>query len=120
MSILEIFDRPLCCSTGICGPQVDPVLVHFAADLDWLRSQGIEVHRYNLAFEPASFLMHTDVKEALQVGQVGCLPLVRVNGRIVSQAQYPDREALASWFCLEAAQRTDQAGNACSAPSCCS
>lgn len=97
MKVLEIFDRPLCCSTGICGPSVDPALVHFAADLDWLKEQGVEVHRYNLAFEPAAFTRHDDVKEALRTGQVACLPLVRLNGRILSQARYPLREELAAW-----------------------
>jgi len=97
MSVLEVYDRPLCCSTGICGPSVDPVLVHFAADLDWLKNQGVEVHRYNLAFEPAQFTKHDDVKEALRIGQVGCLPLVRVDGKIVSQGNYPSRQELASW-----------------------
>ena len=46
---VEIFDRPLCCETGVCGPDIDPVLPQFASDVDWLKSQGIEVARYNLA-----------------------------------------------------------------------
>lgn len=97
MATLEVFDRPLCCSTGICGPSVDPVLVHFAADLDWLTSRGVVVHRYNLAFDPAAFTRHADVTAALRVDQVACLPLVRVDGRIVSRGRYPDRAELADW-----------------------
>lgn len=34
---VQVFDKPMCCSTGICGPQVDQTLVYFASDLDWLR-----------------------------------------------------------------------------------
>jgi SAM-dependent methyltransferase len=30
---MAIFDPAMCCSTGICGPNVDPKLVQFAADL---------------------------------------------------------------------------------------
>jgi hypothetical protein len=41
MSKVQVYDKPMCCSTGICGPQVDPVLPRFAADLDWLKSQGM-------------------------------------------------------------------------------
>ena len=41
MTTLQVFDRPMCCSTGICGPSVDPVLATFAADLDWLKDQGV-------------------------------------------------------------------------------
>jgi hypothetical protein len=36
MASLQVFDRPLCCSTGICGPEVDPALLALAADLAWL------------------------------------------------------------------------------------
>lgn len=119
MPTLEVFDRPLCCSTGICGPSVDPALVHFAADLDWLRDAGIPVHRYNLAFEPAAFTKHDDVKEALRAGQVACLPLVRIDGRIVSQGRYPTRQELAGWCGVENEQAAAR-GGACCAPSCCS
>ncbi|HRX83200.1 MAG TPA: arsenic metallochaperone ArsD family protein, partial [Pirellulaceae bacterium] len=37
MAKIEIYDKPMCCSTGICGPEVDPILPRFAADLDWLK-----------------------------------------------------------------------------------
>jgi len=42
---IQVFDPPLCCSTGVCGTDVDPELVRFAADLDWLAKQGVEVER---------------------------------------------------------------------------
>jgi hypothetical protein len=38
MTSIRVFDPAMCCSTGICGPSVDPQLVRFAADLDWLKS----------------------------------------------------------------------------------
>ena len=37
MSKVQVFDPPMCCSTGVCGPEVDPALVRFAADLEWLK-----------------------------------------------------------------------------------
>lgn len=119
MKTLEVFDRPLCCSTGICGPSVDPALVHFAADLAWLKEQGVAVHRYNLAHEPAAFTRHADVKEALQVGQVACLPLIRVEGRIVSRGCYPSREQLAAWCSVEASSESSTLAASCCSPSCC-
>lgn len=117
MTILEVFDRPLCCSTGICGPAVDPALVRFAADLDWLKKQGVEVHRFNLAFEPAEFTRHEDVKAALRAEQVECLPLLRVNGEIVTRGAYPDRGELAR-LCGVATDEPSPVGT--SAQSCCS
>lgn len=33
MKTIQIFDPALCCSSGVCGPETDPALVAFAADL---------------------------------------------------------------------------------------
>jgi hypothetical protein len=43
----------MCCSTGVCGPGVDPQLARFAADVAWLQGQGVTVERFNLAQQPA-------------------------------------------------------------------
>ena len=52
MNRVEVFDPPMCCSTGVCGPNVDLALVTFAADLHWLANQRIAIERYNLAQQP--------------------------------------------------------------------
>jgi len=64
---IQIFDPPMCCSTGVCGPAVDPELVRFAADLDWLKRQGVEVERYNLSQQPAGGVGKTSVAAAIAV-----------------------------------------------------
>ena len=97
---LEVFDPPMCCSTGVCGPAIDPVLPKFAADLDWLRSQGIQVDRYNLAQQPAAFVANDLVKRALAEAGNECLPLILVGGQIVSRSVYPSREELAAFVGL--------------------
>lgn len=94
MAKIEIFDKPMCCSTGICGPQVDPVLPRFAADLDWLKSKGHEVERSNLAQQPAAFAENNVVREVLDREGVDCLPMIVVNGAIASKAVYPSRNEL--------------------------
>jgi len=35
----RVFDPAMCCSTGVCGPSVEPDLARFAADVDWLQKQ---------------------------------------------------------------------------------
>jgi AhpD family alkylhydroperoxidase len=95
MTKLEIFDPPMCCSTGVCGPSVDPSLARFAADLNWLASAGIQVARFNLAQEPRAFATNEVVKVALEAEGNECLPLILVDGRIASRSAYPDREELA-------------------------
>jgi hypothetical protein len=97
MSNVQIYDRAMCCSTGVCGPQVDPVLPRFAADLDWLNSQGHSVTRFNLSQDPSEFAKHELVKQMLADQGVECLPLVIVDDRVVSRSEYPSRENLAMW-----------------------
>jgi hypothetical protein len=72
-SLFRVFDPAMCCSTGICGPSVDPQLARFAADLDWLKSQGVTVERFNLSQQPAAFAEDAAVKAALETkGEAGC------------------------------------------------
>lgn len=97
MTAVRVFDPAMCCSTGICGPSVDPQLVRFAADLDWLKSQGVAVERFNLSQEPAAFAEDSAVKTALETKGEAGLPLVKVNGEVKSTGVYPSRDELAAW-----------------------
>lgn len=92
---LEVFDPPMCCATGICGNNVDPKLVTFASDLEWLKKQGIDVVRYGLSFEPAEFVKNEDVKTTLQKEGNDCLPIVMADNQLVYKGIYPSREQLA-------------------------
>jgi hypothetical protein len=91
---VQVFDPPMCCSTGVCGPEVDPALVRFASDLEWLKTNGVEVERFNLSQEPAAFVENPVVAQAIR-GRDSGLPLLLVDGRIVAQGSYPAREVLA-------------------------
>jgi hypothetical protein len=95
MTHLDVFDPPMCCSSGVCGPSVDPLLAVFAADVDWLTSHGVSVTRYNLAQEPHAFVAHPLVRDLLQREGDTCLPLLVINGEIVGHGAYPPREELA-------------------------
>lgn len=95
MSRIEIYDPPMCCPTGICGLDVDPKLVQFAADLQWLKSKGVLVERYNLAQQPDKFSDCKPVTDAMALAGDLCLPLILVNGKIVSRNTYPERADLA-------------------------
>jgi len=128
MKKLEVYDPPMCCSTGVCGPKVDPVLPRFAGDLEW---QGVAVARFNLAQQPMAFAENATVREALERDDVACLPLVLVDGVIVCRGAYPTREALAASLDLSLAPKPfvpDAARSCCCAssmgskaqgPSCC-
>jgi AhpD family alkylhydroperoxidase len=96
MTTLTVYDPPMCCATGVCGPEVDPKLAQFAGDLDWLSKQGIEVRRFNLAQEPARFVEHAAVKAILERSGGDDLPAIVVGDALVASARYPGRDELAA------------------------
>jgi len=96
MPVLQVFDPPMCCATGVCGPSVDPELARFSGDLEWLKQQGVEVRRFNLAQEPGAFVEHAAVKQALAERGNDCLPLLLVDERVAVEGAYPSRETLAA------------------------
>jgi hypothetical protein len=117
MKTLTVYDPAMCCSTGICGTDIDQQLVDFAADLDWLKSEGIEVRRINLSQEPALFAENEQVKNILQNDGVEGLPVILADDEMQSAGQYPDRTKLALMVGLTAAQPVEQA--AAPAGGCC-
>ena len=103
MTAVRVFDPAMCCSTGICGPSVDPQLVRFAADLDWLKGQGVLVERYNLSQQPGAFADNAAVKATLETRGEAGLPVVIVDGQVKSTGMFPSRDELATWAGVAAA-----------------
>jgi len=97
MTAIRVFDPAMCCSSGVCGPSVDPQLARFSADLDWLKTQGVSVERFNLAQQPAAFAEDQTVRSTLEMKGEAGLPVVKVNGEIKSSGVYPSRDQLSSW-----------------------
>jgi hypothetical protein len=92
---IEIFDPPMCCSSGVCGPKVDKTLVDFSAALAWLRAQGVEVQRYNPTQQYEAFAGNAAVVQMVNDNGPGCLPLILVDGKVVRDGGYPTKEELA-------------------------
>lgn len=87
---LQVFDPAKCCSTGVCGPEVDTKLVQFAADFDWLKSLGIIVRRHNLSQNPAAFVENEPVKAALtEKGVLSTRPTSKPKSRTSGSACEP-------------------------------
>lgn len=93
--VIRVFDPPMCCSSGVCGPSVDPQLARFAGDVEWLRTHGVTVERYGLSTQPAVFVSTPAVKAAMATHGAGALPLVMVGEQVAVVGSYPSREALA-------------------------
>ncbi len=129
MSIIKVFEGPLCCSTGVCGPAPEQALIDFTADARWLAAQGGQLVRASLTQEPAAFAADATAVSFLRVAGVDALPLVLVDGLTVLTGRYPSRTELARYAGLSVPDgaevlNEDGAASWCSdqatASSCCS
>ena len=118
---LRVYDPPQCCSTGVCGPDVDPALVQFAADLKALGASGVAVERFNLAREPEAFVAEPAVVQAMGAVGTSVLPLIVVAGRVVSHGRYPSTGELLSLVRAEPEPAFSLEVSACCTPDsgCC-
>ena len=116
MSKLEVFDPAMCCSTGVCGVDVDPVLVQFAADLQWTGEQGVEVKRYNLGQEPQVFAANPAVVKEMEAG-MDRLPIITLDGHVITTGMYPTRQQLAQKLGLSL--EGEKQGEAATRSRCC-
>jgi len=105
----------MCCSTGVCGPSVDPKLAQFAADLDWLKKEGVIVLRHNLSQSPAAFAQNVIVRVALEQKGESALPLMLVNGKVAVSGHYPERSELSRLLKL----KTGKAAKTVQSKCCC-
>ena len=103
MKKLQVFDPALCCSTGVCGAEVDQALVSFSADVDWAKQNGAQIERFNLAQQPMIFAENTTVKGFLGRSGQEALPLILLDGNVVLSGHYPSRDELTEWLGLSVA-----------------
>jgi hypothetical protein len=120
MKNIQIFDPALCCSSGVCGVDVDQALVSLAADLDWAKQQGVVVERFNLAQQPMDFAQNATVRAFLERSGAEALPLVLVDGEVALAGRYPNRAELTRWAGLATAAPAPSLAEVAPAGSCCS
>ncbi len=98
---VEIFDPPMCCPTGLCGPAVDPVLLDVYGAVVKLKTEydgHAVLERYVLGQQAAKFMQQAEVVGRLRAEGVGVLPITVVNGRIVKERTYPSYGELKAWI----------------------
>jgi hypothetical protein len=92
MKKMIIFDPAMCCSTGVCGPSVDPELLRVATVLNTLNKKGVAVERYNLTNSPQAFVDNKIINEILNRDGVDTLPVTIVDDVVVKTKSYPTNE----------------------------
>ena len=85
---VEIFDPPLCCPTGLCGPVLDTTLVDLSEAINALQAAGRTVVRHMMTADPGAFMRNREVYQLIRERQLAVLPITVVRGRIVKTDAY--------------------------------
>lgn len=97
ITAIEIFDPPMCCPSGLCGPSVDPALLDINEAVLKLRKEydgKVTVERYLLSQQGQRFMQVPAILALLKREGVSILPITMVNGKIVKQKSYPTYDEL--------------------------
>ena len=98
---VEIYDPAMCCSSGLCGPTLNPVLVKMNDAILALKKQGVEVERFNLAQQPKEFMTNKNIADLLHNNGKKILPIIFVNGEVFRTSEYPAYEELCNALGIE-------------------
>lgn len=96
---IQIFDPPMCCPTGMCGPTIDPVLIKVHEAIRNLHREydgEVEVTRHLFGKDIQPFLSNQKVLSLIREKGSAVLPITTVNGDIVKSGSYPSYEELKS------------------------
>ncbi|MGV8049067.1 MAG: arsenite efflux transporter metallochaperone ArsD [Anaerolineaceae bacterium] len=85
---VEIFDPPMCCPTGMCGPTIDQTLLDVSEMIAKLQSCGYQVERYQMGTHPNVFISNAEVMKLIREKQMAALPIIVVHGKVISEGNY--------------------------------
>lgn len=97
MKKIEIYDPAMCCSSGVCGPSVNPELIRISSVVHNLKAKGFVITRYNLLSEPEAFVSNHQVAELLNEKGPNVLPIIILDSQVVKEYEYPTNEELMEW-----------------------
>lgn len=94
--IIEFYDPPMCCSTGLCGPSVDQRLVKLSENIEYLKKKynNCQIERYMITQQPLKFKENASVFEIVKKEGRSILPITTLDGNIIKVGEYPTLEEL--------------------------
>jgi hypothetical protein len=98
MKKIDIYDPAMCCSTGVCGPSIDPELMRVATLVSYLAKKGVAIKRHNLSSEPQDFVSNKAVSDLLAKEGADALPITLVDGEVAKTKTYPTKEEFYKWL----------------------
>jgi hypothetical protein len=95
MTTVTVFRHPPPPVIGVCGVVFDRAFEAFEENLDWLEAIGVLVERFDPQEQPEEGARFEAVKDSLAREGQRCLPLILVDGTLVSSGVRPTRTQLA-------------------------
>jgi hypothetical protein len=86
---VELFDPPMCCPTGLCGPALDQNLLDVNEMILILQAEAVSIERYQMTSHPQAFLGNAEVMSLVCAKQMEALPITVVHGRVLKVGAYP-------------------------------
>ena len=86
---VELFDPPMCCPSGLCGPSLDQTLLDVNEMVMTLQRENLRVERYQMTSNPNAFLSNAEVMKLVREKQMEALPIIVVRGRVIKVGAYP-------------------------------
>ena len=91
---VEIFDPPMCCPTGLCGPTLDQSLLDLNEMIMFLQRENLRVERYQMTSHPNAFLSNAEVMKLVREKQMEALPIIVVRGKVIKVGAYPSADEI--------------------------
>lgn len=118
MKKVVIYDPAMCCSTGVCGPSVNPELLRVATVIENLKQNGADISRFNLSGQPQAFVENQLINDQLKQNGAETLPITLVDGQIAKTGAYPTNEEFAEWTGVELNLKPKKSGCCCEGGCC--
>lgn len=119
MKKIEIFDPAMCCTTGVCGPSIDPELMRVATVINSLKEKGIVINRHGLSSEPQDFITNKVISNILQKEGADILPVTLMDGEVAKTKEYPTNDELSKWLNIEINTKQSKSSSCCGSKGCC-
>lgn len=95
---IVIYDPPMCCSSGVCGPNPDKTLIEFTELFANLKKSGHDIERYVITQSPEKFKENPEVIKLIQEKQLKILPITTVEGVVVKTGSYPTNSEIETFI----------------------
>lgn len=91
---ISVYEPPMCCSSGVCGPDVDDQLVEFSQTVKKLKEEGYTVERNSMNHNPFAFQNNQAVLSQVNDSGTENLPIIEINGEILTIGEYASFEEI--------------------------